>query len=71
MENPGPGMQGEGLGAYDARTIAIWRQPIFEGRRDVEARTSKRDKDDENGEKSIVRAGCGLVRLTIALGLRS
>ena len=43
----------------------------LEGRGDAEARTSERDEDDENEEKSIVRASRGPVRLTIALGLGS
>ena len=43
----------------------------LEGCGDTEARTSKRDEDNENEERLIVRASRGPVRLTIALGLGS
>ena len=60
--------KGRGLRRENDRDLAT---TDLEGRGDAEARTSKRDEDDENEEKSIVRASRGPVRLTIALGLGS
>ena len=59
---------GENDGSENDRDLAT---TDLEGRGDAETRTSKRDEDDENEEKSIVRTSHGPVRLTIALGLGS